>query len=72
MIQLTSSLCWGLLKSSSIFECIMNGDATPKNTFSVGDFGKVPLVTISDSAFLSYMWLPKCYNENTQDNQKRH
>ena len=40
----------------------MNGDAIPKNTFSVGDVVEVPIVTIGDSAFPSYTWLPKCYN----------
>ena len=60
-----------LIKSSSIFECIMNVDAIPKNTFSLGDFFKVRLVTIGDSAIPSYTWLLKCY-ETTQDNQKRH
>ena len=38
----------------------------------MGDFVKVPLVTIGDSAFPSYTWLLKCYNEGTRDNQKRH
>ena len=60
-----------LIKSSSIFERIMNGDAIPKSTFSLGDFVEVPLVTIGDSAFPSYTWLLKCYNESTRDNQKR-
>ena len=59
-----------LLKSSSIFECIMNGDAIPKNTFFVGDFLEVPLVTIGDIALPSYTWLLKCYNESARD--KRH
>ena len=37
-----------------------------------GDFGKIQLVTIGDSALPQYEWLLKTYNENTRDEQQKH
>ena len=36
-----------------------------------GDFGKIQLVTIGDSALPQYEWLLKTYNENTRDEQQK-
>ena len=59
-----------LLKESSIYSDIINGNLIPDRVVQLGDFGEIPLVTIGESAFLQFAWLIKAYNENTKDNQK--
>ena len=59
-----------LLKESSIYSDIINGNVIPDRVVQLGDFGEIPLVTIEDSAFTQFAWLIKAYNENTRDNQK--
>ena len=61
-----------LLKESSKYSDIVNGNVTPDRVVQLGDFGKIPLVTTGDSAFPQFAWLIKAYNENTGDNQKKY
>ena len=58
-----------LLKESSIYSDIINGNVIPDR---VVQLDRTPLVTIGDSAFPQFAWLIKAYNENTRDNQKKY
>ena len=60
-----------LLKDSSIYSDIINGNVIPDWVVRLGDFGEIPLVAIGDSAFPQFAWLIKACNENTRDNQKK-
>ena len=61
-----------LLKESSIYEDIIAGSAIPTKSLALGKLGKIPLVTIADSAFPSFSWLVKCYGDNARENQQRY
>ena len=61
-----------LLKESSIYSVISNGNEIPDRVVQLGDFGETHLITIGDSAFPQFAWLIKGYNENTRDNQKKY
>ena len=61
-----------LLKESSVYSDIINGNVIPDRVIHLGDFGEIPLVTIGDSAFPQFAWLIKAYNVNTRDNQKKY
>ena len=61
-----------LLKESSIYSDIINGNVIPDRVVQLGDIGEIPLVTIGDSHFSQFAWLIKAYNENTRDNQKKY
>ena len=61
-----------LLKGSSIYSDIINGNVIPDCAVQLNDFGEIPLITIGDSAFPQFAWLIKAYNENTRDNQKKY
>ena len=58
-----------LLKESSIYSDIINGNVIPDR---VVQLDRTPLVTTGDSAFPQFAWLIKAYNENTRDNQKKY
>ena len=45
-----------LLKESSIYSDIINENLIPDRVEQLGDFGKIPIVTIGDSAFPQFAW----------------
>ena len=61
-----------LLKSASRYNEIIGGSVIPDRKFGRGNFGKIPLVTISDTAFLRFLWLLKSNNEKTTDKQQKY
>ena len=61
-----------LLKESSIYAAMLDGDIMPNKVIRLGDFREIPLVTIGDSAFSQYAWLLKVYNENTRDKEQKY
>ena len=61
-----------MLKESSFYDEILNGNCLPDRKIALGDYGDIPLVTIGDSAFPRFSWLIKCYNENTRNPQQRY
>ena len=61
-----------LLKESSIYSDIINGNVIQDCVVQLRDFGETPLVKIENSAFPQFAWLIKAYNENTRDNQKKY
>ena len=46
-----------LLKESSIYVAMLDGDIMPNKVIRLGDFGEIPLVTIGDSAFSQYAYM---------------
>ena len=62
-----------LLKFSKFSKKTLQGIGLPNKTVSLGeDLGKIPLVTIGDSAFPRHAWLVKGFNENTVDPRERY
>ena len=60
-----------MLKSTRLYQEILNGGVIPNCMMQLDGFGEVPLVTIGDSAFPRHPWLLKGYNEETKDPKQR-
>ena len=61
------------LRSTGLFKQILNGQGLPDKTVDLGDeYGKIPLVTIGDSAFPRFSWLLNNFNCNTNDERERY
>ena len=45
-----------LLKESSVYSDIINENLIPDRVERLGDFGKIPVVTIGDSPFPQFAW----------------
>ena len=56
-----------LLRNTKIYRDILAGRVLPNKGVSLGESGKIPLVTIGDSAFPKHSWLLKGFNEATTD-----
>ena len=61
-----------MLKSTRLYQSILDGKVLPEKTMYLEDSGNIPLVTVGDSAFPRHPWLLKGYNENTTDKQQRY
>ena len=48
-----------LLRNAKLFNDILKGDAIADRQITLGDFGKIPLVTIGGYAFPKFLWLLK-------------
>ena len=53
-----------MLRNTSLFNKIINGEKLPQRTFDLGGMGEIPLLTIGDSAFPRFPWLIKAYTES--------
>ena len=61
------------LRNTALFKQILNGKGFPDKTVDLGDeYGKIPLVTIEDSAFPRFLWLLKNFNCNTNGERERY
>ena len=61
------------LRNTGLFKQILNRQGVPDKTIDLGDeHGKIPSVTIGDSAFPRFSWLVKNFNCNTNDERKRY
>ena len=61
------------LRNTGWFKQILNGLGLPDKTVDLGDeYGKIPLVTIGDSAFSRFSWLLKNFNCNTNNERERY
>ena len=59
------------LRNTRLFKQILNGQGLPDKIVDLGDeYGKIPLVTIGDSAFPRFSWLLKNFNCNTNDERE--
>ena len=45
-------------------QTVLNRGAIPDRTFTLGDYGEIPLVTVGDSAFPHFSWLIECYEKS--------
>ena len=61
-----------LLKESSTYSDVSNGNVIPDRVVQLDDFGEIPPVTIGDNAFPQFAWLIKACNGNTRENQKKY
>ena len=61
-----------LLRHSSLYKDISNGDGIPNKSIDLGDAGKIPLATVGDSAYPRLSWLIKGFNETTRDPKERY
>ena len=52
-----------ILRHTSLFKDISNGDAIPDKHIVLGDFGTVPLVTVGDNVFSKFAWVLKAYDD---------
>ena len=57
-----------MLRSISLYEKIISGNIIPDKGITLGDFGKITLVTIGDVAFRKRAWLLK----DTRDPKQRY
>ena len=61
------------LRNTGWFKQILNGLGLPDKTVDLRDeYGKIPLVTIGDSAFSRFSWLLKNFNCNTNNERERY
>ena len=61
------------LRNTGLFKQNLNGQGLPDKTVDLGDeYGKIPLVTIGDSAFPRFSCLLKNFNRNTNDERERY
>ena len=61
------------LRNTGWFKQILNGLDLPDKTVDLRDeYGKIPLVTIGDSAFSRFSWLLKNFNCNTNNERERY
>ena len=58
-----------ILRHTSLFKDISNGDAIPAKHIVLGDFGTVPLVIVGDNVFPKFAWVLKAYDDKTKDPQ---
>ena len=56
-----------LLRYSAWFKDIQSGGCILNKPIILGDFGEIPLVTISNTAFPNLEWILKCFSKNTFD-----
>ena len=61
------------LRNTGLFKQILNGQGLPDKTVALGDeYGKIPLVTIGDSAFLRFSCFLKNFNRNINDERENY
>ena len=53
-------------------EKLLKGEGLPNKTIDLGEeYGKLPLITIGDSAFPRFPWLLKGFSTNTNDSKEK-
>ena len=60
-----------MLRNNNVYKDILAGDVIPNKGISLDNSGKIPLVTIGDSAFPKHAWSIKVFNEETRDPEQR-
>ena len=61
-----------MLRNSAIYQKIVTGHAVPDRVIDLGEHGKIPLVTVADTAFPKHPWLIKVFHEDTSDRKEKH
>ena len=60
-----------MLRNTSLFKEIVDGNKLPKKSFNLEDMGEIPLLTIGDYAFPRFPWLIKAYTESPRMTQQQ-
>ena len=60
-----------ILQSSDIFNSIERGHVLPNQVLKLPEYGKVPFVTVGDSAFPPRSWLLKAFTVPTKDAKEK-
>ena len=60
-----------MLRNTSLFKEIVDGNKLPKKSFNLEDIGEIPLLTIGNSAFPRFPWLIKAYTESPRMTQQQ-
>ena len=61
-----------MLRNSAIYQKIVTGHAIPDRVIDLGEHGKIPLVTVGDTAFPKHAWLIKVFREDTSDRREKY
>ena len=59
-------------RNSAIYQKIVTGHAIPERVIDVGEHGKIPLVTVGDTAFAKHAWLRKVFHKDTSDRREKY
>ena len=59
-------------RNSAIYQKIVNGHAIPERVIDLGEHGKIPLVTLGDTAFPKHAWLRKVFHKDTSDRREKY
>ena len=60
-----------MLRNSAIYQKKITGHAIPDRVIDLGEHGKMPLVTVGDTAFPKHAWLIKVFREDTSDRREK-
>ena len=61
-----------MLRNSAIYQKIVTGHAVHDRAIDLGEHGKIPLVTVGDTAFPKHAWLIKVFREDTSDRREKY
>ena len=61
-----------MLRNSAIYQKIVTGHAVYDRAIDLGEHGKIPLVTVGDTAFPKHAWLIKVFREDTSDRREKY
>ena len=62
----------GILRNFAIYQKIATGHAIPDRVIDLGQHGKIPLITVGDTAFPKHAWLIKVFHEDTSDRREKY
>ena len=61
-----------MLCNSAIYQKKFTGHTVPDRVINLGENGKIPLVTVGDTAFPKHAWLIKVFREDTSDRREKY
>ena len=61
-----------MLRNSAIYQNIVTGHTIPDRVIDLGEHGKIPLVTVGDTAFPKHTRLIKIFREDTSDRKEKY
>ena len=61
-----------MLRNSAIYQKKFTGHTVPGRVINLGENGKIPLVTVGDTAFPKHAWLIKVFREDTSDRREKY
>ena len=61
-----------MLRNSTVYQIIVTGHAIPDRVIDLGEHGKIPLVTVGDTAFQKHALLIKVLRKYTSDKREKY